>query len=280
MDVLVTGANGKVGTAIIEHLHDVDRYEFTYLDLEDDNIPEDAATVNVDIRDYDALRPHFDGMDAVVHLALMPGTGGRHSRELGWLEPVKDNLKGHNNVYKAAVEADLDSIIFASSHHAVGMVEVRNRPEIYHDTSYRIDETEPHRPDSPYGLTKTYGEDLGRLANEAHGIRFYALRIGAVLAPEYDHPYGYAEMGVDDGEWERGSDEYEERVARLKAVWQSRRDLAHMVDCCLQDETVEWDQFYGVSNNDTRWLDDLDHAHEMIGYEPQDNGAEWDSPPE
>ncbi|QCJ46871.1 NAD(P)-dependent oxidoreductase [Haloprofundus sp. MHR1] len=280
MDVLITGGHGVVGTAITDHLGDSDEYEFTLLDVEpgDDESPHDSVVA--DVRDYDAIRPHFEGRDAVVHLALVPGTGGPGSRELGWSEPLADNLEALHNVYEAAVDADLDSIVFASSNHAVGMVEVRNAPEIYHDRGVRTDHTEPHRPDSRYGLTKSYGEDLGRLAAEAHGIRFYALRIGSVRAPEYDHPYGDAERGVEDGRWERGSDAYEEQVARLKGLWQSRRDLAQLVDCCLRDDSVEWDHFYGVSGNERRWLDDLDHARETVGYEPRDDGEEWDAPPE
>jgi nucleoside-diphosphate-sugar epimerase len=280
MNVLMTGAHGTVGTAVTDHLGEADRYDFTLLDVAEP--PEDAPgeAVVADVRDYDAIRPHFDGQDAVVHLALVSGTGGPGSRELGWSDPLADNLEGINNVYEAAVDAGLDSVVFASSNHAVGMVEVRNAPEVYRDEGIRAGHDEPHRPDSRYGLTKSYGEDLGRLAAEAHGVRSYALRIGAVRDPEYDHPYGDAERGVERGDWERGSDDYDEQVARMKGLWQSRRDLAQLVDCCLRDESVEWDHFYGVSANDRRWLDDLDRAREVIGYEPQDDGEEWDGPPE
>jgi len=66
----------------------------------------------------------------------------------------------------------------------------------------------------------------------------------------------------------------------MKGLWLSHRDLAHLVDCCLQDESVEWDHFYGVSANDRRWFDDLDHARDAIGYDPDDNGDDWDSPPD
>ncbi|WP_225332669.1 NAD-dependent epimerase/dehydratase family protein [Halomicrobium urmianum] len=278
MDVLVTGAHGTVGTAITDHLSDDDRYEFTLLDVEAGDGP--GESVVADVRDYDAIRPHFEGQDAVIHLAIVPGTGGLDDRSLGWSEPLADNLEALHNVTEAAVDAGLDSIVFASSNHAVGMVEARNAPGIYFDDEPYAGHDEPHRPDSQYGLTKTYGEDLGRLAAESHGIRFYALRIGAVRDPEYDHPYGDAERGVDRGDWERGSDAYEEQVARMKGHWQSRRDLAHMVDCCLRDDSVEWGHFYGLSANDGRWLDDLEHARETIGYEPQDSGDEWDAPPE
>ncbi|QLG27036.1 NAD(P)-dependent oxidoreductase [Halorarum halophilum] len=278
MDVLVTGAHGVVGTAITDYLGDDDRYDFTLLDVEEGDGP--GETVVADVLEYEELRPHFDDQDAVVHLARIPGLDGPDSRAVGWSDPLAGELEAITNVYEAAIDADLDSVVYASSNHAVGMVEVRNEPEVYHDTGIRIGHEEPHRPDSLYGVTKTYGEDLGRLAAEAHGIQCYGLRIGAVRSPEYDHPYGDAERGVDDGKWERGSDEYEEQVARMKGLWQSRRDLAHLVDCCLQDDSVEWDHFYGVSANDRRWLDDLDRSRTVIGYDPRDNGEEWDGPPE
>jgi hypothetical protein len=63
-------------------------------------------------------------------------------------------------------------------------------------------------------------------------------------------------------------------VARLKSTWQSRRDFAHQIDCCLQDESVEFDIFSGVSNNHQRWFD-LEHARIKIGYQPQDDASEW-----
>ena len=278
MDVLITGAHGRVGTAITEHL-DGGEYEFTLLDVEEGPAPAGGESVVADMRDYDEIRPHFEGQDAVIHLGRTAELGGPDDRGIAWTEPLAENLEALNNVYEAARDAGLDSVLFASSNHAVGMVEVRNAPEVYHDEGIRAGHDEPHRPDSRYGLTKSYGEDLGRLLAEAHGVRFYGLRIGAVREPEYDHPYGDAERGVDRGDWERGSEEYEEQVARMKGLWQSRRDLAQFVECCLRDESVEWDHFYGVSANDRRWLDDLEHARETIGYEPQDNGEEWDGPP-
>ena len=66
---------------------------------------------------------------------------------------------------------------------------------------------------------------------------------------------------------------------RLKATWLSHRDLGQLVERCLLDDTVEFDIFWGVSGNAGRWVD-LEHNREVLGYEPQDNGAEWDSPPE
>ncbi len=277
MRVLITGGNGTVGTAITDHLGDEDRFEFTVMEIE--NGDGDVATVEADVRDYESIRAHFDDHDAVIHLALIPGSNMPGDRSIAWNRSHAENLEGIHNVYAAAIEAGLETVVFASSNHAVGMVEVQHRPDVYYDEGIVAGHDEPHRPDSLYGLAKCYGEDLGRLMAEAHGIPFYALRIGSVRDPEYDHPFGDAERGVDAGRWERDSEEYEEQVARLRGLWQSRRDLSHLVECCLVDDTVEWDHFYGVSGNDRRWLDDLEYARETIGYEPMDNGETYDRPP-
>jgi NAD+ dependent glucose-6-phosphate dehydrogenase len=60
---LVTGAEGTIGTAVREHL--AERYELTALTLSPQEFPSHVA----DIADLDAIRPAFDGVDAVVHLA-------------------------------------------------------------------------------------------------------------------------------------------------------------------------------------------------------------------
>jgi hypothetical protein len=272
-EVLLTGAFGRVGTAIIDHLADREEYEFTYLNRSD---REEYDVHVADVSDYEEMRPAFDGKDAVVHLAGYPETDGTFHQVL------ENNIVGMYNALEAAKEAEVDEFVFGSTNHVVGMYEVENAPEIYSpDFDLTVDRTSPHRPDSYYGSSKCFDEDLGRyyIENFEYPKQFYALRICSVRHEEYDHPYGDAEQGVDEGDWERGSDQYEETVARMKAMWQSRRDLAHQVECCLQDDDVDFDVFYGVSDNDRRWFD-IDHAREVIGYEPEDNGETWDQPPE
>jgi len=272
MDVLLTGAYGRVGTAIIDNLADKADYDFTYLDLVGH---EEYDTVQEDVSDYEAIKPAFEGKDAVYHLAGYPETDGT------WQEILENNIIGMYNAIEAARESGVETFVFASTNHVVGMYEIDNAPEIYYPGfDLTIDHTDPRRPDSYYGSSKSFGEDLGRyyVENYEYPKQFYALRLASVRHAEYDHPYGDAEEGVDNDEWERGSAEYEEMVARMKAMWQSRRDHAHMVEQCLTDEDVEFDVFYGVSDNDRRWFD-IDHARAVIDYDPQDNGEEWGGPP-
>jgi hypothetical protein len=51
-----------------------------------------------------------------------------------------------------------------------------------------------------------------------------------------------------------------------------------MVDRCLWTSDAGFEVFYGVSDNDRRWFD-IDHARDVIGYDPRDNGEEWDARP-
>jgi hypothetical protein len=284
----MTGANGTVGSAIIDELGHRDEYEFTCLDVTDHP---DRDTVVADITDLDDLRGHFAGHDAVIHLAAAPGLGE------SWDDVLTTNIIGTYNVLQAAAEAGIETFVYASSIHAVGMYEIELAPEIY-DPEYDLTVThdDPVRPDSFYGLSKVFGEAAGRLfvesqANPLGEINssyvtttreyphsFYAIRIKTVLGDDYDHPYGLAELGVDEGRWERGSDEYEYLADRLKCTWLSHRDLGRLVDSCLQDDTVDYGVFWGVSNNDGTWVD-LSHTKDVLGYDPRDNGNEWTAPP-
>ncbi|MEF8840381.1 MAG: NAD(P)-dependent oxidoreductase [Haloarculaceae archaeon] len=290
MRVLVTGANGTVGSAIASELGDREEYEFTWLDVEEHP---DRETVVADVTDYDDLRPHVEGQDAVIHLAAVVDVSA------SWDEVLETNFLGTYNALEAAADAGVEDFLFASSIHTVGLYENDLAPELYDPEFDRpvVRHTDPVRPDSFYGLSKVFGEGLGRLfvegstnpMSEAHPAfatlereypkRFYSLRITSVRDAEHDHPYGLAEEGVEAGLWERGDEDYELIADRFKCTWLSHRDLTQLVDLCLQDESVDFDIFWAVSDNDGRWMD-LEHGRAVLGFRPQDNGAEWDGPPE
>lgn len=279
MDVLVTGAYGRVGTAIIDHLHERREYDFTYYNRSDR--PENHRyggydTVVADIADRDRLVAAARSHDAMVHLAGYPAVDST------WEDILEPNIIGVRNALDAAREAAMETFVFGSSNHAVGIYERENAPAIYYPGhGIALDHESEVRPDSFYGTSKAFAEDLGRQYVELSDYpeSFYALRICSVRHREYDHPYGDAERAVDEGSMERGSDAYERQVARMRGMWQSRRDLAHQVECCLRDDTVDFGIFSGVSDNDRRWFS-IEHARSTIGYSPRDNGDEWSEAPE
>lgn len=60
-----------------------------------------------------------------------------------------------------------------------------------------------------------------------------------------------------------------ESFERLCSIWLSHRDMVQLAEKSLQAEHVKYDIFYGISNNPNHFYD-LEHAREVIGYEPQD----------
>ncbi|MFB6220225.1 MAG: NAD-dependent epimerase/dehydratase family protein [Halolamina sp.] len=272
MRVLVTGSEGRVASGIKQYLDGDSPHEFVYLDREDASDVDHVA----DIADYDAIRPAFDGVDAVVHLAANPSVGA------SWESVEQSNLIGTRNVLEAAADAEVERVLFASSIHVAGMWEEDNKPEVYDlddDTNVTVDDDE--RPDSYYGVSKAYGEDLGRfyIEQREYPERFYAARIASIRAGVYDNPYGDAEKGVERGDWERGSEKYTEQVKRLKGTWLSLRDWAQLVELCLADEETEFGIFFATSDNPRSWFD-IEHTKELLGYEPEDSASDWQSPPQ
>jgi len=270
MDVLVSGAFGRVGTALIDHLDTT--YSFTYFDR---STLSGYESVVGEVNDYETFEPAFQGQDAVVHLAAAAAV------DSDWNEVLESNIIGVRNCLRAARENEVETVVFASSNHVVGMYEEEHAPALYErDYPLHLDHTTPVRPDSYYGTSKIWGESLCRyfVENFEYPKRTYQLRLCSVRYPEYDHPYGDAERGVDNEAWERGSEAYDEAVARLKAMWHSRRDVANLVECCLEDDEVEFGVFYGVSDNSRRWVD-IEHANSVLGYEPSDSADEWEHPP-
>lgn len=270
MTILVTGAYGRVGTALIDHLHET--YDFTYFDRVDHP---SYRTIVGELGDYPEVSAAFEDARAVVHLAAAS------SVDASWPTVLRSNVIGGYNCFEAARRNEVERVVFASTNHVVGMYETEHAPQLYEpDYDLRLTNETPPRPDSHYATSKVFNEALARyyVENYDYPKRVYVLRFGSVRGPADDHPYADAEAGVERGEWARGSEAYRREVKRMKATWQSRRDAAQLVETCLNDESVVYDVFYGTSDNDRGWLD-IDHARDVLGYRPRDSGDDWDEPP-
>ncbi|MDY6818594.1 MAG: NAD-dependent glucose-6-phosphate dehydrogenase Azf [Halobacteriales archaeon] len=240
--VLLTGALGHVGTAILEGLGSA--YDWRLLDRRPaDDV--DHELIVADITDETAVREAIDGVEAIIHLA------GDPRPEAGWDSVLRNNIDGTHTVFEAAIEADVEKVIFASSNHAVGHYETDRAPEIYRpEGEYVLDGTEYPRPGNLYGVSKGAGELLGRYYHDEYGLSVVCVRIGNLTK---DHP---------PRDYERG-----------QAMWLSHRDCAHLFDRCLQ-ASYEFEIVYGISDNDRKYYS-LERAREVLGYEPQDNSAEY-----
>ncbi len=274
MKILLTGAHGVVGTAVTQY----SSHQYDLLDQQSpaEKLGDNTAhphknrdAIHIDISDIPNSFSLIDNYDAIVHLA------GSSNPDAPFDQVLQNNITGTHNMLEIARHNNVDSFIFASSNHVVGQYEQEYAPDLYEpDYDFIIDHTSPVRPDSHYGSSKVAGEAWGRQYAEQYGIRFYALRLGSIRPPRWDHPYGDAERGIEQGLWERGSNKYEQQVKRLKCTWQSRADIAHMVECCLEDDNVNFGIYYGISDNKNSWLD-IEHARKQLGYDPSDSADEY-----
>lgn len=255
--VLVTGGAGVIGQAVHRHLGD--RYELAALDrVEAKNMPTTVASID----DLDAITPAFAGIDAVVHLAASITV------DTPWDDVLHNNLIGTYNVYEAARRAGAKTIVFASSNHAIGMYEMDAGAEIYElDDSRVYDHTVELRPDSLYGVSKAYGEALGRMYSDLHGMRVHCLRIGTVRGD--DDP---RDPSVPTGSFWLDLTP-EQKYDRLRATWLSQRDCADLIGCCLEAADVPFGVVYAISNNPRQFWD-MSHAKALYGFTPKDSAPE------
>jgi uronate dehydrogenase len=226
--ILITGAAGKIGHALRKGLRG--RYPLIRLL---DIVPLGTAEAGedifaTDIRDIAALEKPMAGIDCVVHLAGA-------SEEAEWEKVLPLNIEGCFNVYEAARRQGVKRIVFASSNHAVG----------FHRRERFIDNTVVPRPDTRYGVSKIFGEAVGRLYADKHGLSVACLRIGTFRTP--DRP-------VD---------------ARGLLTWISHRDMVQLVGRCIDHPNYHFVIVYGVSKNlRSRW----DNTNvKFLGYCPEDD---------
>jgi uronate dehydrogenase len=224
--VLITGAAGAIGSVIRQGI--AGRYEHVRLmDIRPiGDIRADESFVLADLLDAARLDEAVKGIDSIVHLAGVP-------REAEWEKILPNNIAGTYNLFEAARKADVRRILFASSNHVIG----------FYRADHEVDAIAPVRPDSRYGLSKVFGEALGRLYADKHDIEVACLRIGSFRK--------------------------EPENARQLSTWMSHGDMVRLVKACLDAPKFHFAVFYGVSANTRRkWWDD---AQRQLGYAPQDN---------
>jgi nucleoside-diphosphate-sugar epimerase len=144
------------------------------------------------------------------------------------------------------------------------MYEIDGAPELYRPGHGRMyDEHVDPRPDSLYGVSKVFGEAMGRYYVDRRGLRVICLRIGAV--GEVDDPD--APLGVEAVPSATPTPEL--RRARHEAIWLSHRDCVSLFAAALEADNVDWAVVYGVSDNAARFWS-LESAERLLGWRPQD----------
>ncbi|MEU3793219.1 NAD(P)-dependent oxidoreductase [Streptomyces fructofermentans] len=234
--ILLTGAAGGLGT-LMRGLLPAHGYELRLLDLLPVEGEPDAVVA--DLGDRKALREAVRGVDAIIHLAGI-------SLESTFDKILKANIEGTYNLYEAAREEGVGRVVLASSNHAVGFTP-RPAGDAPHAPDTLIPVDTPRRPDTFYGLSKSFGEDLAQLYWDKHGLETVSVRIGSCFP--------------------------EPTTVRMLSVWMSPRDGARLFHAALTAEDVGHTVVYGSSANTRLWWD-LSSAR-ALGYTPQDDSEQY-----
>ncbi|MFI5758748.1 NAD-dependent epimerase/dehydratase family protein [Streptomyces sp. NPDC051569] len=229
--VLLTGAAGGLGT-LMRGLLPAYGYELRLFDSQP--IADEPDAITADLADKAALREAVKGVDAIIHLAGI-------SLEASFDKILRANIEGTYNLYEAARAEGVRRTVFASSNHAVGFTP---RPQ-GDDPLIPVDT--PRRPDTYYGLSKCFGEDLAQLYWDLHGLETVSVRIGSCFA--------------------------EPVSVRMLSVWMSPADGARLFHAALTAEHVGHTVVYGSSANTRLWWD-LSGAR-ALGYEPRDDSEPY-----
>jgi uronate dehydrogenase len=228
--VLLTGASGNLGRSLARALGAAGwTLRLTDIAPFPDEIPPGAAFTRADLNDGPTILRLAEGCGAILHF-------GGISTDNPFEVVLGPNIRGLFHIYEAA-RRERARVLFASSNHAIGFHE---RPS---GNAELLDADCAFRPDSFYGLSKAYGELMGRLYWDKHGVENLNVRIGSSFPEPVD--------------------------ARMLSTWLSYADLARMMEAFLTAPKVGHAVIWGASDNPaTYW--GRDHR-DRIGWQPQDS---------
>lgn len=171
--VLVTGADGFIGSHLVERLlkEQAKVRSFVYynsfnswgwLDSLDEKVKKNMDVFAGDVRDPNGVRKAVEGVDIVFHLAALIGIPfSYHSPD----SYVDTNIKGTLNVLQAARD------------EKVGRVLITSTSEVYGTAQYvPIDERHPRQGQSPYSASKIAADAMAESFYRSFGLPVVIVR--------------------------------------------------------------------------------------------------------
>lgn len=178
-NIVVTGASGKAGQAVANHLKGND-YSVTATDVVPAPADLGVPFIRADLTDYGQAVDVLYGADAVVHLANIPAPGIFTPSTT-----LNANTTMNSNVFLAAAQLGFDRVVWASSETTLGLP---FDPPRY----VPVDEDHFPYPTSTYALSKVLSETMAGHISGWSGIPFVGLRFSNIFTPsEYERVPGY-----------------------------------------------------------------------------------------
>ena len=203
--IVLTGASGRLGSYLREPLSKITK-KLVSTDKEDiGKTLHNEVFKKLNIKNFKEVNKIFKKTDLIIHF-------GAYSNEGPFQEILDSNILGTYNIWKSAKKNKIKRIIFASSIHSVGM--------------YRANETinhkVMHKPDTFYGLSKCFGENLAQMYWDKCGIECLTIRILSCAKVT---------------------------SKRSLSTWLSYDDLIRIVIQSTKIKKLGFEIIYGVSNN-------------------------------
>ena len=176
--VVVTGGSGKLGSAVVDELVE-HGYDVVNLDIVAPRNPICPYT-RVDFTDYGqtlealtAVDSRYRGVDAVVHLAAIPGPGAVTNAAT-----FDNNILSTHHVFAAARAAGIKNVVWASSETLLGLPFDTPPPYL------PVDEEYPARPETSYSLAKHLEEQMAaQMCRQDPTLKMIGLRFSNVMRP-------------------------------------------------------------------------------------------------
>jgi uronate dehydrogenase len=229
--ILITGASGHLGGILFRSLAHIGYKKLVGTDLKKKNIEKNQKFILANLKNLKATIKITKGIYAIVHFGAIP-------IEDTQANILQNNIIGTYNLFEAARINKVKRIIFASSNHAIG----------FHRRKKKLNHLSNQRPDSHYGLSKAFGEELSRFYADKFNIKSMCIRIGTCLRTPEDR--------------------------RHLSTWISYRDLTQLVDTGIKNKSIHHEIVYGASKNKKSWWNNS-RAY-LLGYKPKDSADRFD----
>lgn len=180
MKVVVTGAAGRVGRAVLADLKEATDYAVTAVDRVMPPPGLVRRALFTDLSDAGSVYGALTGADAVIHLGAYPSTAHHPGAEV-----FANNSATSANVAAACIAFGIGRVVYASSITTYGLEYQARNGGI---AALPMDESVSARPDDFYALSKRVGEDVFTLGAREHGLHVASLRIARVIG-ENEHAH-------------------------------------------------------------------------------------------